>query len=137
MRNSGPVEPGAIDSLQEVLADAVASGASLHIVHITSTCLREAPLCLGDDRRRPQTGTRRDYRSVSLYRGHDRHQLRHFGEGWKENRVASLSRICNGPKTGERLNAESFARYRKQGGMVAIHAIPEEIARLAVGRPES
>ena len=30
--------------------------------------------------------------------------------------------------TGERLTAESFARYRKQGGMVAIHAIPEDIA---------
>jgi len=41
MRNSGPAEPGAIDSLQEVVADAAASGASLHIVHITSTCLRE------------------------------------------------------------------------------------------------
>src|SRR5581483_392895 len=46
MRNSGPVEPGAIDSLQEVLADAAATGASLHVVHITSTCLQETPVCL-------------------------------------------------------------------------------------------
>ena len=43
MRSSGPVEPGAIDSLQEVLADAAASGASVHIVHITSTACARTP----------------------------------------------------------------------------------------------
>ena len=37
--------------------------------------------------------------------------------------------------TGERLTAESFARYRKQGGFVAIHSIPEEIVRLALSSP--
>src|ERR1035441_250838 len=34
MRNGGPVEPGALDALQEVIADAAATGASLHVVHI-------------------------------------------------------------------------------------------------------
>jgi N-acyl-D-aspartate/D-glutamate deacylase len=37
--------------------------------------------------------------------------------------------------TGERLTPESFARYRKLGGMVAIHSIPEEIVRLAMADP--
>src|SRR5262249_48637494 len=37
--------------------------------------------------------------------------------------------------TGERLTAESFARYRKQGGYVAIHSIPECIVQLAMGHP--
>jgi len=46
MRNSGPLEPGVIDSLQEVIADAAATGASLHVVHITSMGLRETALCL-------------------------------------------------------------------------------------------
>jgi len=46
MRNSGPVEPGVIDALQEVLANAAATGAPLHIVHITSTGIRQTPLCL-------------------------------------------------------------------------------------------
>ena len=46
MRSSGPVEPGAVDSLQEVIADATAAGTSVHVVHITSTALRETPLCL-------------------------------------------------------------------------------------------
>src|SRR6202167_6334963 len=46
MRNGGPVEPGVIDALQEVIADAAATGASMHVVHITSMGLRETPLCL-------------------------------------------------------------------------------------------
>src|SRR5262249_5107445 len=46
MRNGGPVEPGVVDALQEVIANAAATGASLHVVHITSMGLRETPLCL-------------------------------------------------------------------------------------------
>src|ERR1051326_7278748 len=46
MRNGGPVEPGVLDALQEVIADATAAGASLHVVHITSMGLRQTPLCL-------------------------------------------------------------------------------------------
>jgi dihydroorotase len=33
------------------------------------------------------------------------------------------------------LTAESFARYRKEGGSVIGHAIPEEISRLAAANP--
>src|SRR5260370_25321398 len=37
--------------------------------------------------------------------------------------------------TGERLTPESFAKYRKEGGIVVIHSIPEEAARAAVSDP--
>src|ERR1039457_4619725 len=33
MRSSGPLEPGVIDALQEIIADAAATGASVHVVH--------------------------------------------------------------------------------------------------------
>lgn len=46
MRNGGPVEPGVVDALQEMIADAAGAGASVHVVHITSMGLRETPLCL-------------------------------------------------------------------------------------------
>src|SRR5262249_2872710 len=36
MRDSGNTTPGIFESLQEVIGDAAASGASLHIVHINS-----------------------------------------------------------------------------------------------------
>jgi dihydroorotase len=135
MRNSGPVEPGVIDSLQEVLADAAATGALLHVVHITSTGLRETPLCLEmiDGARRrgldvtteayPYTAGMTDLGSAI------------FSEGWQ----ARLGGISFGDlqwaATGERLTAESFARYRKQGGMVAIHSIPEDVVKLAMANP--
>src|SRR5262249_17782503 len=37
--------------------------------------------------------------------------------------------------TGERLTAETFEKYRKTGGIVVIHAIPESAARFAVASP--
>ncbi len=37
--------------------------------------------------------------------------------------------------TGERLTAETFAKYRKQGGVVVIFSIPESAARAAVSNP--
>ena len=37
--------------------------------------------------------------------------------------------------TGERLTAQTFAQYRKQGGRVVIHQIPEDVVSLAVADP--
>jgi N-acyl-D-aspartate/D-glutamate deacylase len=39
------------------------------------------------------------------------------------------------PPTGERLNAESFARYSKLGGPVVIHTNTEEMVTLAIASP--
>ena len=135
MRNSGPQEPGAIDSLQEVLADAAATGASLHVVHITSTCLRETPLALemiAGARKRgldvttecyPYTAGMTDLASAI------------FEPGWQERQGGISFGDLQWAATGERLTAESFARYRKQGGMVAIHSIPEEVVKEALANP--
>jgi dihydroorotase len=38
-------------------------------------------------------------------------------------------------ETGERLTAQTFETYRKKGGIVVIHSIPEEAARTAVANP--
>ena len=47
VRHAGAVEPGsAIGALQEVIADAASTGASLHVVHVTSMCLRQTATCL-------------------------------------------------------------------------------------------
>ena len=47
MRSAGHVEPGsAIESTEEVIGAAAISGASLHIVHINSTCLKDSLECL-------------------------------------------------------------------------------------------
>src|ERR1017187_5384218 len=135
MRNSGPAEPGAIDSLQEVLADAAGSGASLHIVPITSTALRETDLCLemiAGARRRGLDVTTEGYPYTA---GMTDLSSAIFAEGW-ETRTGGIGYgDLQWALTGERLTAESFARYRKQGGMVVIHSIPEAVVRTAIMNP--
>src|SRR5205085_44951 len=47
VRSSGPIEPGSsVESIAEVIAASAVSGASLHIVHMNSSGLRDAPECL-------------------------------------------------------------------------------------------
>ncbi len=135
MRNGGPIEPGVVDALQEVIADAAATGAAAHVVHITSMGLRETPLCLAmmeGARRRgidittemyPYTAGMTDLGSAI------------FDEGWQGRQGGISYGDLQWAETGERLTAESFARYRKQGGMVAIHSIPEEVVRSTIANP--
>jgi N-acyl-D-aspartate/D-glutamate deacylase len=135
MRASGPIDPGVIDSLQEVLADAAATGASLHVVHITSMGLRQTPVCLrmiAGARARgldvtteayPYTAGMTDIASAVFDPGW---QVRTGGIGYGDLQWAL---------TGERLTEETFGRYRKTGGMVILHSIPEEMVRVAMADP--
>ena len=135
LRSNGPLVPGAIDSLQEVLADALATGASLHVVHVSSMGLRETPVLLrmieGARRRGldvtseayPYTAAMTDLGSAF------------FNEGWQARNGGIDYGALQWAATGERLTADTFARYREQGGMVVIHAIPEDMARLALADP--
>ena len=134
LRSGGPVEPGAVTSLQEAIANAASTGASVHVVHISSTCIRETPLCVAmieGARKRiditteayPYTAGMTDLSSAI------------FSEGWQQRMGGIGFGDLQWAATGERLTAESFARYRKQGGMVATHSIPEAVARFAVAQP--
>jgi len=136
MRNGGPVESGAIDALQEVIADAAATGASLHVVHITSMGLRETPLCLDmieGARRRGLDVTTEAYPYTA---GMTDIGSAIFSEGWQARQGGISFGDLQWAATGERLTASTFARYRQQGGMVAIHSIPEDIVRLAIANPQ-
>ncbi|MGI8744811.1 MAG: amidohydrolase family protein [Bryobacteraceae bacterium] len=136
MRNGGPVEPGVIDALQEVIADAAATGAALHVVHITSTGLRETPICLQMIEGARKRGLDVTTEAYPYTAGMTDLASAIFDDGWQ----ARLGGIGYGDlqwaQTGERLTASTFAAYRKQGGgMVMIHSIPEEIVRLAIANP--
>ena len=135
MRNGGPVEPGVVDALQEMIADAAATGASVHVVHITSMGLRETPLCLemiGGARKRGLDMTTEAYPYTA---GMTDLGSAIFSEGWQARQGGIGYGDLQWAATGERLTADSFARYRKQGGMVAIHSIPEEVVKVAMAAP--
>ncbi|MBV9758995.1 MAG: amidohydrolase family protein [Acidobacteriaceae bacterium] len=136
LRSSGPVEPGGIDALQEVLADAASAGASLHVVHITSTELRQTPAALEMIHSAARHNLDFTTEAYPYTAGMTDLASAIFSEGWQARNGGIDFHDLQWAATGERLTAESFARYRREGGMVAIHSIPEEIVRIAMADPE-
>lgn len=136
MRSAGEVEPGgSIDALQEVLANVAATGASVHIVHIGSNGLRQTPrlLAMIDGARARGLDVTTEvypYTAASTYL-----QSALFEPGWQERFAIGFGDI-QWSATGERLTEESFTRYRKQGGLVVIHMIPESSVRAALAHPQ-
>jgi dihydroorotase len=135
MRSAGEVEPGgSIDALQEVLANASATGASVHIVHITSMGLRQTRRLLSMiDGARARgldiTTELYPYTAASTYL-----QSALFEPGWQERFAIGFGDV-QWAATGERLTEESFKRYRAQGGFVVIHMIPDDALRAAMTHP--
>src|SRR5438552_17125032 len=106
MRNGGPVEPGVIDALQEVIADAAATGASLHVVHITSMGLRETPVCLNmiaGARGRGLDVTTEDYPYTA---GMTDLSSAIFDAGWQQRQGGLVDGALQWAATGERPTAE-------------------------------
>jgi dihydroorotase len=57
-----------------------------------------------------------------------------FDEGWQE--VFNIEyKDLQWAATGERLTKESFERYRKTGGMVAVFSMTEEVVNAAIESP--
>jgi N-acyl-D-aspartate/D-glutamate deacylase len=132
MRSAGEVEPGgSIDALQEVLANVAATGASVHIVHITSMGLRQTRRLLemidgARGRGLDVTTELYPYTAASTYL-----QSALFEAGWQQ-RFGIDYKDVQWAATGERLTEETFARYRAKGGFVVIHMIPEEALQAAL-----
>jgi dihydroorotase len=132
MRSAGEVEPGgSIDALQEVIANVAATGASVHIVHITSMGLRQTPrlLAMIDGARARGLDITTElypYTAASTYL-----QSALFEPGWQQRFGIGFGDV-QWAATGERLTEESFNRYRKQGGFVVVHMIPEDALRAAL-----
>lgn len=134
MRNPGPLEPGVLDSLQEVIGDAAATGASLHIVHITSMAFRQTPMALemvDGARARKMDVTTECYPYTA---GMTNLESAVFDPGWQEKLGITYGDL-QWTATGERLTKDTFAAYREKGGPVVIYSIPENMVKLAVTHP--
>lgn len=125
MRSAGLSESaGAVVALQEVLSNAAATGAPLHVVHVTSMGLGATPVLLEMIRSARARGIdvtteAYPYPAASTYL-----QSAIFDPGF-EQRLGITYKDILWPPTQERLTAESFARYRQQGGLVVLFVIPE------------
>ncbi len=135
LRYSSLLEPetGAA-ALEEVIAAAAITGAPLHVVHITSMGLKFTPqlieMVAGAQKNGLDVTTEcYPYTASSTYL-----QSAIFDEGWQQKYGITYHDL-QWAATGERLTAATFAKYRKQGGVVVIHEIPPEAARAAVASP--
>jgi N-acyl-D-aspartate/D-glutamate deacylase len=134
MRNAGPVEPGVIDALQEVISDTATTGASLHIVHITSMAFRQTPLALQMIAGARMRGLDVTTEAYSYTAGMTGLETAIFDPGWQERLGIGFSDL-QWVATGERLDARTFEKYRRQGGLVILHSIPEEMVKLVMADP--
>jgi N-acyl-D-aspartate/D-glutamate deacylase len=122
-----------IASLQEVIADAAASGAPLHVVHINSMATSktaEALRMIEGVRSRGLDVTTEAYPYVASA---TRIESAAFSD-W-ESQPSSYFATLLWPPTGERLTRESFIRYRQQGGTVVRFGNTEDMVRLTVASP--
>jgi len=135
MRFAGAKEPtGGIAGLQEILAAAAGTGASLHVVHINSMCLAQTATCLRMIEGAAKRGMDVTTEAYPYTATQTRIESALYSDGWQEN-FGITYKDLQWVATGERLTAETFARYRKQGGPVIGHAIPEEVARMTAANP--
>jgi N-acyl-D-aspartate/D-glutamate deacylase len=135
LRYGGLKEPNTgLAGLEEVLAAAAATGAPLHVVHITSMGMKYTPDLIAMVEGAQRHGLDVTTECYPYTAGSTALQSAIFDPGWQENMGISYKDI-QWAATGERLTEETFEKYRKQGGVVVIHSIPEEAARIAVANP--
>ena len=108
MRSFGRIEPGsAIEATEEVIGAAAISGAALHIVHVNSTCLKDAPECISlvaGARARGLDVTTEAYPYVA---GMTAINSSVFNPGWRERQGIDYGNLVL-PDTGEHLTKERF-----------------------------
>jgi dihydroorotase len=126
---------GMMDSMQELIADVATTGASLHIVHITSSSQKQTPLALELIDSARARGLDITTEMYPYEAGSTNIRSPVFDPGFRERMGIDYKDLL-WPATGERLTAESFERYRRIGGPVVGFAIPPEALRAALMHPD-
>jgi len=124
----------AVDAMQEVIANAAATGASLHIVHINSSSLGHIGVTLEMIRGAQQRGLDVSAEVYPYTAASTGIQSTLFDPGWQEKLGIDYGDL-QWQDTRERLTAETFAKYRKQGGVVILHMMKEEWIESALRSP--
>ena len=127
------ITPG-VDGLREVLALAAETNAPLQVVHINSSSLSETPVMLEmieAARARGQDVTAEAYPYTA---GMTEIQSATIQDIYKSAPDARLGEI-EWPRTGERLNRDSFEQYTRTGGPIVVHSNTEEMVAAAITSP--
>ena len=135
-RYSDMEEPGTnLDALNEIIGLARASGAAVHIEHLSSTggtFSMQQSLALLEEARTAGldiTACTYPYSFWATYLNSAR-----FDAGW-QSRFRISYRDLQIAGTSVRLNAQSFLKYREAGKLAVAYAIPEDDVTLALQSP--
>jgi N-acyl-D-aspartate/D-glutamate deacylase len=108
MRSAGRIEPGSsIEAVSEVIGAAAITGASLHIVHINSTCLRDSLECLSMIEGARARGLDVTTEAYPYIAGMTAVNSALFDPGWREKLGIDYSDLVL-PDTGEHLTKQRF-----------------------------
>jgi len=119
------VREGGIMAVQQAIADAVLTGAALHIIHINSSTLGQIYLGIEMVQTAQHKGINITAEIYPYPAGSTGLQSALFDEGW-EQRLGIGYGDLQWIATGERLTKETFESYRKTGGIVIIHSMKPE-----------
>jgi hypothetical protein len=122
--------------MQEMVADAASTGASVHICHIGSKSLSAIVPVLDMLDAAHKRGVDVTTEVYPYDAGSTVIGSALFNEGWRERQGADFKDI-EWPPTGERMTAESFARFRREQpeAFVILHTIPPATVETAVSHP--
>jgi len=133
-RSGGPQDADGPASVQEVIADATATGAPLHIVHVTSIGAASTPFALDMIDGARKRGLDVTTEAYPYNAGATHITAAIFDEGFRDRLGIDYKDLMR-PETGERLDAESFAKYRKIGSRVILFMIPDSVPAQTYRRP--
>ena len=120
-----------LTAIYEVITASLVSGAPIHIVHVPSMALggtARALQVIAEAQAKGFDATCDFYPYTAFATGISSEV---FDEGW-QTKFGIDYKDLQWAKTNERLTPETFAKYRKEGGTVIAHAIPEAAVRDAV-----
>lgn len=122
------------EGVQEAIANAAGSGASLHIVHLNSSTRGSIPLLLQMIEGARKRGIDVTTEAYPYTAGSTFIESAIFDDGWIESTGSTYSDL-QWQATGERLTKETFEKYRKEGGIVLLHSMKPEWIRMAMASP--
>lgn len=126
MRYGSHGDPGVAASLHEVIAYAVVTGAAVHVVHLGASSTTKFPFAIAIVEAARRRGLDLTVESYPYIAGMTRIETAIFDPGFRERLNLDYGDML-WVATGERLTAESFEKYRRQGGLVATFTNTEEM----------
>lgn len=134
MRYGSHGDPGIAASLHEVLAYAVVTGAPVHVVHLGASSTANFPTGIAIVEAARKHGVDISVESYPYTAGMTRLETAIFAPGFRE-RLGLEYKDMLWVKTGERLTADTFEKYRKEGGLVATFTNTEEMIEKNMAHP--